>query len=341
MQHWQTERYREWKRDLVVTALAQAGLDAPVDAADRRARRGPPPRHVPCPARRSGDVLEVGFAALRAHRLDRDRPLPGAGAVARRRARGGLGDRRSARAAEQAARHPGDGDRDRPRRRRARLGPADRGAHGQPRPRRADASAGAADPPRRTDRAALGADGDHGPRPRRAAARRIPAGDRGGRSGAGRAGAWRIPASAKTIADLFCGVGPFALRLAERSPRQRVRPGRSRDRRAASRRRNAGRAEAGRSAGARPVPPAAGGAGARRASTPWCSTRRARARRRRRAELAKSKVPLVVAVSCNPATFARDAQAFWWTAATGSQRVTPVDQFRYSPHVEIVARLER
>src|SRR4051812_49331212 len=32
MQHWTTERYREWKRDGVIELLSQAGLDAPVDA---------------------------------------------------------------------------------------------------------------------------------------------------------------------------------------------------------------------------------------------------------------------------------------------------------------------
>jgi 23S rRNA (uracil1939-C5)-methyltransferase len=57
-------------------------------------------------------------------------------------------------------------------------------------------------------------------------------------------------------------------------------------------------------------------------------------------ELAKSKVPLVVAVSCNPATLARDAKLL----VDGGYRITratPVDQFRYSAHVEIVAKLER
>src|SRR5262249_58741357 len=56
--------------------------------------------------------------------------------------------------------------------------------------------------------------------------------------------------------------------------------------------------------------------------------------------LAVSKVPLIVAVSCNPATFARDVRIL----ADGGYRitaVTPVDQFRYSAHVEIVARLAR
>src|SRR5262249_10131830 len=30
LQHWDTARYRAWKRDLVIGALAQAGLDAPI-----------------------------------------------------------------------------------------------------------------------------------------------------------------------------------------------------------------------------------------------------------------------------------------------------------------------
>jgi 23S rRNA (uracil1939-C5)-methyltransferase len=56
--------------------------------------------------------------------------------------------------------------------------------------------------------------------------------------------------------------------------------------------------------------------------------------------LAATAVPVVVAVSCNPATFARDARIL----ADGGYRltrVTPIDQFLYSPHVEIVARLEK
>jgi 23S rRNA (uracil1939-C5)-methyltransferase len=57
-------------------------------------------------------------------------------------------------------------------------------------------------------------------------------------------------------------------------------------------------------------------------------------------ELACSPAPLIVAVSCNPATFARDARLLV-DGGYRLARVTPVDQFRYSPHVELVARFER
>jgi 23S rRNA (uracil1939-C5)-methyltransferase len=57
-------------------------------------------------------------------------------------------------------------------------------------------------------------------------------------------------------------------------------------------------------------------------------------------ELAASAVPILIAVSCNPLTFARDARIL----ADGGYRltrVTPVDQFLYSAHVELVARFEK
>lgn len=57
--------------------------------------------------------------------------------------------------------------------------------------------------------------------------------------------------------------------------------------------------------------------------------------REQAAEIARARVPRVIGVSCNPATFARDAALL---AAGGYSlvEVTPVDQFVYSPHVELV-----
>jgi 23S rRNA (uracil1939-C5)-methyltransferase len=56
--------------------------------------------------------------------------------------------------------------------------------------------------------------------------------------------------------------------------------------------------------------------------------------------LSASSVPLVVAVSCNAQTFARDA-AILCAGGYEMARVEPVDQFRHTPHVEIVAGFRR
>ncbi len=58
------------------------------------------------------------------------------------------------------------------------------------------------------------------------------------------------------------------------------------------------------------------------------------------AELARSGVPRIAYVSCNPATFARDAR----TLIDGGYRlesITPVGQFRWSTHVELAAAFTR
>ncbi|MFQ5534926.1 MAG: class I SAM-dependent RNA methyltransferase [Sphingomonadales bacterium] len=57
-------------------------------------------------------------------------------------------------------------------------------------------------------------------------------------------------------------------------------------------------------------------------------------------QIAKSRVPVVVGVSCNPATFARDARIL----IDGGYRldsVTPVDQFLWSAHVELLGVFRR
>lgn len=56
--------------------------------------------------------------------------------------------------------------------------------------------------------------------------------------------------------------------------------------------------------------------------------------------LAQSAVKCVVAVSCNPSTFARDA-ALLCAGGYRLERLWPVGQFRWSTHVELVARFVR
>ena len=56
--------------------------------------------------------------------------------------------------------------------------------------------------------------------------------------------------------------------------------------------------------------------------------------------LAASMVPAIAMVSCNPATFARDAR----TLIDGGYRpgpIVPIDQFRWSPHTEVVGIFRR
>ena len=140
---------------------------------------------------------------------------------------------------------------------------------------------------------------------------------------------------ARTVADLFCGVGPFALRLAEHA-RIFAADG---DAGAIAALR-----EAAKTPGLKPIEAEARDL-FRRPLVPEELKRfdavvfdppRQGAEAQAR-QLAASKVPLVVAVSCNAATFARDARIL----ADGGYRltaVTPVDQFRHSAHVEIVAK---
>jgi 23S rRNA (uracil1939-C5)-methyltransferase len=146
-------------------------------------------------------------------------------------------------------------------------------------------------------------------------------------------------AGAKAIADLFAGVGPFALRLAENARLLAVDDD---DAALAALKRAASS-----TAGLKPVDVERRDLFRRPLTAPelkgfaavvFDPPRQGAAMQAR--ELAASGVPRIVAVSCNPATFARDVGEL----LRGGYRlgeITPVDQFRYAAHVEIVARLEK
>jgi 23S rRNA (uracil1939-C5)-methyltransferase len=66
VQHWREDKYRAWKRDLVVTALAQSGIEAPVD--DLIDAHGEGRRRAVLHAKRGGrNILVVGFTGRRSH----------------------------------------------------------------------------------------------------------------------------------------------------------------------------------------------------------------------------------------------------------------------------------
>jgi 23S rRNA (uracil1939-C5)-methyltransferase len=143
----------------------------------------------------------------------------------------------------------------------------------------------------------------------------------------------------RRIADLFSGCGPFALRLAERAEIHAVEA----DRGAVAAIDKAARGTPGlrrvttetRDLFRRPLlPPELG-----RFDAVVLDPPRAGAETQCR-QLAASKVPVAVMVSCDPGTFARDA-AILAGAGYCLERVVPVDQFRHSPHVEVVGVLRR
>jgi len=337
MQHWSLAEYRLWKRGLVAEALAQAGLVAPLEplidahGAGRRravlhARRGP------------HDVLEVGFTAPRAHHVVAIEACPIL-------APGLNGAVRAAWAIAETLRPAGktldihatasDVGLDIDLRGSGPLSPNAMTTLGRIADRqgltrltcRGELVAQRAPPLLKVGRANVA----------------LPPGVFLQATAEGEAALAKLVRAhvggAKRVADLFCGIGPFALRLAERA---RVTAADADEAALAALKRAAAATP-----GLKPVealardllrrPLAAAELKGYDAVVFDPPRQGAEAQAR---ELAKSVVPVVVAVSCDAATFARDAKIL----VGGGYRlvaVTPVDQFRYSHHVEIVAALSR
>lgn len=336
IQHWTERRYRAWKRDLVVHALAQMRIDAEVD--ELIDAHGDGRRRAVLHARRSGhDIVEVGFAGLRAHNIVAIDHCPVlapslAGAIP---AAWAIADALKAHGKPLDIHATGtDTGLDIDVRGSGPLDSAQTGAlarlaenrqvaritrHGELVIQRAVPTVGM------------------GP-----ASVALPPGAFLQATQKGEATLANLVADhagkAKIIADLFSGIGPFALRLA---PRARVT---AVDNDAAA---LAALARAAAAPGLKPIEidkrdlfrrPLPAQELDRFDAVIFDPPRQGADAQAR--EIARSKVPAVIAVSCNPATFARDARIL----LDGGYRlsaVTPVDQFRYAAHVEIVARFER
>jgi 23S rRNA (uracil1939-C5)-methyltransferase len=141
---------------------------------------------------------------------------------------------------------------------------------------------------------------------------------------------------AKHIADLFCGVGPFALRLAATARISAF----DNDAGAVTALQKAATSTSGlkpikaeaRDLFRRPLMPQE----LRDYDAVVFDPPRQGAQAQVQ-QIAASKVPVVVAVSCNAVTFARDARILI-DGGYSIEGVTPVDQFRHTPHIELVAR---
>jgi 23S rRNA (uracil1939-C5)-methyltransferase len=145
--------------------------------------------------------------------------------------------------------------------------------------------------------------------------------------------------NAKSVADLFCGMGPFTLRLAETAKVFAV----DSDRAAIDALSKALRFTQGlkpvttkaRDLFREPMVPVE----LKDMDAVVFDPPRAGAEAQAR-ELAKSKVSVVVGVSCEPRTFARDA-AILVAGGYRLEKLTPLDQFAWSSHVELVGVFRR
>jgi 23S rRNA (uracil1939-C5)-methyltransferase len=339
LQHWEAARYREWKRGLVTAALEQVGLVTAGDVVDPLIEaHGEGRRRAVFHAwRRAHDVLEVGFAALRSHHvvaIDRCPVLAPAlaGAI---EASWAIAEALAAQGKpldiQLTATETG-------------LDVDVRGSGPLPAARMAELA-------RLAERHRLARLTRHGelvvqrlaPTVSMGRAKvMLPPGAFLQATAAGEAALAALVVEhcggAKSIADLFAGVGPFALRLAERA---RIVAADADENAVAALR------AAAKTPGLKPIAaerrdlfrrPFGRSELARLDAVVFDPPRQGAQAQAR--ELAASGVPVIVAVSCNPATFARDA-ALLVGGGYRLARVTPVDQFLYSPHVELVARFER
>jgi 23S rRNA (uracil1939-C5)-methyltransferase len=337
LQHWQTARYRAWKRDLVVDVLRQAGIATEVgDLVDAH---GAGRRRVVLHARgATHHVLEVGFAARQAHHIvpiDRcpilapglSGVIPAAWAIAEalRPAAKPLDIQATATDAGIDVDIRGSGPLD------AKLTAALAAVGENHRvariTRHGELVLQRATPTVRMGRATVA----------------LPPGAFLQATAEGEATLARLilahVGKAKAAADLFAGVGPFALRLAEAA---RVFAADTEEGAIAALTRAAAN-----TAGLKPIKterrdlfrrPLLAKELAGFDAVVFDPPRQGAEAQAR--ELAASTVATVVAVSCNATTFVRDVKLL----VDGGYRlieVTPVDQFRYSAHVEIVAKLVR
>jgi 23S rRNA (uracil1939-C5)-methyltransferase len=337
LQHWSLAEYHLWKRSLVVEALAQAGVVAPVD--DLIDAHGAGRRRAVLHARRGNrDVLEVGFTAPRAHHvvaIDAC-PILAPGLEGAIRAAWTIAE------TLKAASKPLD----------IQTTATDSGLDVDVRGSgalEADRLAALARIAEAQDLARLTRHGElvaQRSQPLLQIGRSrvpLPPGSFLQATAQGEATLAQLVADhvgkAKRVVDLFAGIGTFALRLAERA--HITAADSDADAIKALQRAAAG------TAGLKPVDAQVRDLFRR----PFIASEfkvfdavvfdppRQGAMAQAR-ELAKSTVPVVVAVSCDAATFARDAKILI-DGGYKLDRVTPVDQFRYSHHVEIVAKFQK
>ena len=339
LQHWAPSQYRDWKRGLVVDALTEMGFGAagalvdPLIDAHGEGRR----RAVFHAWRRGHDVLEVGFAALRAHHVVAIDHCP----VLAPALKGAIEAAWAIAEALAAERKPLD----------IQVTATEAGLDIDVRGSGPLTSARITALARLAETHRLARLTRHGETVAQRAAPTVtmgparvvlPPGAFLQATAAGEAALAMLVVehcgAAKSVADLFAGVGPFALRLAERA--KVMAADQDQDAVAALQ-------EAAKTPRLKPI------AAERRDlfARPFITKELARldavvfdpprqGAEMQARQLAASPVPILVAVSCNPLTFARDARILV-DGGYRLTRVTPVDQFLYSAHVELVARFEK